>query len=182
MDLVDLIKEKRFLGQEFLTWLWFMSEERGGAVRLEDSAEEVTVVFEKHLLLESGEGEDLEKVICQGLRAGLTEARTGLSLGKKIEQARILLARDTYEWHLTIRAGLFEFRSVRLPRTMSAAEEEEGPDAVAGRVLDRIFLFELMTRTVDELFRMFLRRRLAPADWEEERRRIAAWISAASQA
>ena len=32
MDLVDLIQEKRFLGQEFLAWLWFKSEERGGPV------------------------------------------------------------------------------------------------------------------------------------------------------
>ncbi len=178
MDLVDLIKEKRFLGQEFLTWLWFASEERGGAILLEDSQEDVNVVFEKHLLLESGEGEDLEKVICQGLRAGLTEARTGLALGKKIEQARLLVARDTYEWHVTIRAGMLEFRSVRLPKTMNAAEEEEGPDAVAGRILDRIYLFELLTRTVDELFRMFLKRRVRPEDWQNERERIAAWIGA----
>ena len=34
MDLVDLITEKRFLGQEFLTWLWYKSEERGGSVNL----------------------------------------------------------------------------------------------------------------------------------------------------
>ncbi len=34
MDLVDLIAEKRFLGQEFLTWLWWKSEERGGSVSL----------------------------------------------------------------------------------------------------------------------------------------------------
>ncbi len=34
MDLVDLIEEKRFLGQEFLTWLWWKSEERGGVVAL----------------------------------------------------------------------------------------------------------------------------------------------------
>ena len=32
MDLVDLIEEKKFLGQEFLAWLWYKSEERGGAV------------------------------------------------------------------------------------------------------------------------------------------------------
>ena len=34
MDLVDLIAEKRFLGQEFLTWLWWKSEERGGTVEV----------------------------------------------------------------------------------------------------------------------------------------------------
>jgi hypothetical protein len=33
MDLVDIISEKKFLGQEFLTWLWYKSEERGGKRR-----------------------------------------------------------------------------------------------------------------------------------------------------
>ena len=50
MDLVDLIAEKRFLGQEFLTWLWWKSEERGGSVEVAGRGD-VGVVFEKHMLL-----------------------------------------------------------------------------------------------------------------------------------
>lgn len=176
MDLVDLIKEKKFLGQEFLTWLWFKSEERGGTIFLEDSGEDITVVFEKHILLESGEGDEREKVICQGLHAGLAEARTGLALGKKIEQARILIGRETFEWNVTIRATLLEFRSVRLPKTMAAGEEEEGPDAAAGMILERISLVETLTRTVDELFRMFLKLRTSAAEWPRENARIADWV------
>ncbi len=176
MDLVDLIKEKRFLSQEFLTWLWFKSEERGGTILLEDSGEDITVVFEKHLLLESGEGDDLEKVICQGLHAGLTEARTGLAMGKKIEQARLLIGRDTFEWNVTLRACLLEFRSVRLPKTMTDEEEEKGPDAVAGMILERISLIKTLTRTVDELLRMFLKIRTSGEAWIRESGKIAAWI------
>jgi len=176
MDLVDLIKEKRYLGQEFLTWLWFKSEERGGSIFLDDSGEDITVVFEKHLLLESGEGDELEKVICQGLHAGLNEARTGLAMGKKIEQARLLIGRETYEWNVTIRASLLEFRSVRLPKTMNPAEEEEGPDAAAGMILERISLVESLTGIVDELFRMFLKIRTEPEKWLMESKKIAAWV------
>ena len=73
MDLVDLIQEKRFLGQEFLAWLWYKSEERGGSVELPGIGD-VMVVFEKHMLLEFGEGESNEKVICRGLQTELKEA------------------------------------------------------------------------------------------------------------
>jgi recombination associated protein RdgC len=59
MDLVDIISEKKFLGQEFLTWLWYKSEERGGAILLPEEGD-ILVVFEKHMLLESGDGESLE--------------------------------------------------------------------------------------------------------------------------
>ena len=50
MDLVDLIQEKKFLGQEFLAWLWFKSEERGGSVEVPGRGD-VLVIFEKHMLL-----------------------------------------------------------------------------------------------------------------------------------
>jgi hypothetical protein len=81
MDLVDLIQEKRFLGQEFLAWLWYKSEERGGSVEVPGRGD-VLVVFEKHMLLEYGEGEASEKVICRGLQTELKEARAGLGWRK----------------------------------------------------------------------------------------------------
>lgn len=174
MDLVDLIEEKRFLGQEFLTWLWFKSEERGGTIHV--GGEDIQLVFEKHMLLEYGEGEAFEKIVCQGLQAELKEARTGLRMGKKLEQARLHLVRGEYEWHITIKAGLLEFRSVRPPKTMTGAEEGDSEEAVEGRLLDRIGLLETAVATVDELFSMFLEVRVAHDLWQRERARIRAWI------
>ena len=116
MDLVDIISEKKFIGQEFLTWLWWKSEERGGLVGLPGYGD-ITVVFEKHMLLEFGEGEYSEKLVCTGLQTELKEARTGLVMGKKLEQARLQIINSDYEWNVTLGAGLFEYRSVRLPKT-----------------------------------------------------------------
>ena len=45
MDLLDIIDEKRFVGQEFLTWLWFKSEERGGTIFLPEAGEDIQLVF-----------------------------------------------------------------------------------------------------------------------------------------
>lgn len=181
MDLVDLITEKRFLGQEFLTWLWYKSEERGGTVFLPGAGEDIQLVFEKHMLLEYGEGESHEKVICRGLQTELREARTGLAMGKKLEQARVHLVRGEYEWHFTLQGSLLEFRNVKPPRTMTGSEESEDPEAVEGRILDRIGLMETVVRTVDELFRMFLTIRVG-AGWEEELDRVRAWINKAAAA
>jgi len=175
MDLVDLIEEKRFLGQEFLTWLWFKSEERGGSINLPDSGD-IQVIFEQHMLLEYGEGESHEKVICQGQQAELKEAKTGLAMGKKLEQARIRLARDNHEWRLSLSGALMQFRSVRVPKTMSPGEEEGDEAAREGLILDRIGLLEMATRTVDELFRLYLSIRLNP-EWTAERDRISHWIA-----
>lgn len=176
MDLVDLITEKRFLGQEFVTWLWYKSEERGGTIFLPGEGD-IQVVFEKYVLLESGEGEAHEKLICRGLQAELQEARTGLLMGKKLEQARIHLVRGQYEWNFTLTAALLEFRNVRVPKTMTPAEEEAAdPAAVEGRILERLSMVEEAASTVNELFRMFLKLRVGP-DWEGELRKIRLWVN-----
>lgn len=176
MDLVDLIVEKRFLGQEFLTWLWFKSDERGGTVYVPDHGD-VQVLFERHLLLESSdEGDQLGKVICQGPQAELQEARTGLAVGKKLEQARMVIRRGDHEWRLSLKGSMLEYRSVRPPKTMSQSEESDDPAAREGLILDRIGLFETLARIIDDLFRLYLASRLSDG-WPGELEKIRAWTS-----
>jgi recombination associated protein RdgC len=174
MDLVDLIQEKKFLGQEFLAWLWFKSEERGGSVEVPGRGD-VLVIFEKHMLLEYGEGDASEKVICRGLQTELKEARAGLGLAKKPEQARIRLAYGDYEFGVTLTAAIFEFRNVRLPKTVDSADEGKNAESMEGRILERIGLFEQLTHLVGDLFRMYINIR-ASRLWNEELVKIRAWI------
>ncbi len=176
MDLVDLIDEKRFLGQEFLTWLWWKSEERGGSILLPDRGD-IIVVFEKHMLLEYGEGESNEKLICSGLQSELQEARTGLLMGKKLEQARIQLVSAEHEWNFTLAAALMEFRNVKLPKTAGTEADSSGnPEETEGMILERIYLFEELVRLVNELFHLFLQNRIAES-WGKELVRIREWVN-----
>ncbi len=174
MDLVDLIQEKRFLGQEFLAWLWFKSEERGGSIDVPGKGD-VLVIFEKHMLLEYGEGDASEKVICRGLQTELKEARAGLGLAKKPEQARIRLAYGDYEFGVTLSAAIFEFRNVRLPKTVDSADEGKNAESLEGQILERIALFEQLTHLVVDLFRMFINIRASKL-WNEELIKIRTWV------
>lgn len=175
MDLVDLIAEKRFLGQEFLTWLWYKSEERGGTIALPDKGD-ITVSFEKHMLLEFGEGEASEKLICTGLQAELQEARTGLTMGKKLEQARIVLGYRDYEYSITLSGGLMEFRNVRLPKTEATETSSlDNPEEAEGMILERVYLIEELIRLVTDLFQMFLALRVDD-QWPEELQKIRGWV------
>lgn len=179
MDLVDLIQEKRFLGQEFLAWLWFKSDERGGAIDIPGTGD-VLVVFEKHMLLEFGEGDASEKVICRGLQTELREARSGLLMGKKPEQARIRLTRGDYEFNVTLTAATMEFRNVKLPKTVGAEDERDDLESMEGRILERISLFEELTSLVNDLFRLFLSVR-ASDQWPAELVRVRQWVHQVNQ-
>ena len=171
MDLVDIITEKRFLGQEFLTWLWFKSEETGGVVSMDDS--EAIVSFEKLMLLEAGEGETHEQVTCRGVRAELNEARTGLRMGKKLEQANIHLVVGDHEYRMTIKASRMEFRGVKFPKIIGNNDLDE----VEGRLLDVFGMLHTAYSTVDSLFRHFVRIRVGDL-WPIELSKMNAWVHA----
>jgi recombination associated protein RdgC len=180
MDLLDLIEEKRFLGQEFLIWLWCKSEERGGSIDLPGRGT-VPVVFEKHMLLECGAGPECEKLVCRGLMTELKEARAGLALGKRPEQARLKIGSEEREYSFTLTAATLEFRSMKLPATAGAddggSHEREG---LEGQILERIALLEEGIELVNELFRLFLHIRTTDR-WNDELLRLRRWISSGAE-
>ncbi len=160
------------LGREFLTWLWFKTEERGGAVMI-PGVGDVEVVFSRRLALESGDGEYSETVVCQGLHAGLKEGKAALREGKKVKEARLQLTMGTDQWEFTLKGDPFHFQSLKLPTSLALSEEEEEKE---GRLLERIALVENATKTIDHLFSVFLHRRVS-GDWSaDEIPRIRKWI------
>jgi recombination associated protein RdgC len=162
-----------FLGREFLTWLWFKSEERGGAVEVAGTGD-VEVSFARRLVLESGGGEYSESIICQGLHSGLKEGKAAIQEGKKAKEARIQLGVGSDRFEFTLKADLFQFQTLRLPSGLNFEEEEREQ---GGGVLERMYLTETVIKTMDQLFSLFLKRRLSP-DWSsEDIPRIKKWVS-----
>ncbi len=159
-------------GREFLTWLWFKSEERNGRVLI-PGAGESEIFFIRRLVLESGDGEYAETVVCQGLHADLKEGKEALRQGKKITAARLRVVHDKTEWEFTFKADRFHFQSMKLP-TLPENEEEEIDRE--GQLLDRIALIEKAAGMMDLLFQSFLERRLSN-DWEGDFTRMQKWIS-----
>ena len=107
----------------------------------------------------------------------LKEARTSLALAKKPEQARIRLSWAEHEFGVTLTAAVFEFRNIRLPKTVAGADEGENREDMEGRILERIALFELLTGLILDLFRLFVNIR-ASQQWQEELGKMRTWVAA----
>jgi hypothetical protein len=165
---VDLL----MVGREFLTWLWFKSEERNGRILIA-GAGEGEVFFIRRLVLESGDGEYAETVVCQGLHADLKEGKEALRQGKKITAARLRVAYENTEWEFTFKADRFHFQSMKLP---TLPEDDGDQIDREGQLLERIDLIEKAAGMMDLLFQSFLERRLA-SDWDGELGRMHRWIS-----
>jgi len=160
------------IGREFLTWLWFKSEERNGTVLVPDAGE-CEVIFLRRLVLESGDGEYAETVVCQGLHADLKEGKEALRQGKKITAARLRIAHDKTEWEFTFKADRFHFQSMKLPTFPENDGEEIDRE---GQLLERIYLIEKAAGMMDFLFVSFLNVRRSE-DWGTEQARMQKWIA-----
>jgi hypothetical protein len=163
------------IGREFLTWLWFKSEERNGTVLI-PGAGESEVVFIRRLVLESGDGEYAETIVCQGMHADLKEGKEALRQGKKITAARLRVAHDKTEWEFTFTADRFHFQSMKLP-TLPESEGEEIDRE--GQLLERVYLIEKAAGLMDLLLQHFLTIRIS-ADWGTEQTRMQKWIAPAA--
>jgi recombination associated protein RdgC len=160
-----------FIGREFLTWLWFKSEERNGRIAL-TNAEEVELHFMKRVVLGSGEGEYSQSVVCSGIHAELKEGKEAIRQGKKVKEAGIKLTSNQNEWEFTFKADTFQFQSLK-PPVMDWQETQEDP---SGNILERIYLIENAVKTVDSLYESFLQIRYSP-QWEEsEMKLLAKWL------
>ena len=161
-----------FLGREFLTWLWFKSEERDGTIMAPDVGD-IGIIFFQKLILESGEGEYSETVACKGIHSDLNEGKAPLRKGKKIKEARIKLGIESDECEFTFKADSFQIQTMKLPATLNMDEEEKDKE---GRILERIYLTETAIGMMEKLFSMFLTKRLS-ATWDsEEVTRLKKWM------
>ena len=162
-----------FLGREFLTWLWFKSEERSGNIMVEGLGD-IGIAFLQRIVLESGEGEYSETVLCKGLHADLKEGKAALKMGKKIKEARLKMNIESDEWEFTFKADDFTFQSMKTPARQETEEDEAERE---GRMLERIYVIEKAMGMMERLFDLFLTLRGTSRWSSEELPRMAQWIA-----
>lgn len=154
-EMLSLVQEKRFLGQEFLTWLWHVSEEQGYAVLAD--GRQVEVLLGDHLALGPAQGQEGTRVTVRGHEASLSEARQALRRGKLLDSLRLGLRLDGEEYWLGLDAPTLGVKSLRLPTT-APSEDRAG---LAGLLLERIALIETAVSAVQGLLGRYLELRLA---------------------
>jgi hypothetical protein len=167
----ESVETASLIGREFLTWLWFKSEERNGRIKI-SKTDELELHFLKRIVLEAGEGEYSQGVVCHGIHAELKEGKEAIRQGKKVKEAGIKLLHDTNEWELTLKADSFYFQSLKLP----VQDWQDTPEDPSGSLLERIYLIENAVNTIDGLFESFLHIRFSPQWREKETQLLSQWL------
>lgn len=165
--------ERAFLGEEFLTWLWWRSETGRAEFELSQS-ERVGVALDAPLLLKSTEEDENGNRPEQTLKFGspLRGPESGVALrrGKRLVRAKLILSDGTREWNCTFDAENFVLKSIRVPEP--DADDDSGDPA-----LENVSAFEETFLMFDAIFRIYLIERISPEFRSKQLREMRAWVN-----
>lgn len=159
---------KPFLGKEFLTWIWHLSEtrSRGGITLPELPTFEIWI--DDRLLLQSFQKSSEEHLIRGGDPSRTKEAHVALLEGKAVKELKLgLRIQKVGEFTCTLNSSDLLPRLLTLPQS-STEEPEETSDRTprTSPVLLRLRQIELFTSVLDHLFAWFLQER-TKEDWDD---------------
>ena len=154
------LNDGRFLGSEFLTWVWYYIERLGGSIQAGDKIANVHLGDRMVLVLP---GDRKERVVCTTQANFLHEARTGLRQGKVVDEAQLFFIIGENEYFLTLDSSLWSVKGLKTPKQLPDYGRED-PD---GRFLEKMYFIEEVFAALDALFIRFLAERLTPG-WETD--------------
>lgn len=166
MKPLELIEQGRFLGEEFLLWLWMRGLAEGGTSGIEGDLSACFVDDAVQLVSERGDVKELS--LRKGNPAESREAFEALSRGMRPNKAKVRLLSGDMEWTFVLNAATLDTSAMKLPPTQSKDH--------AGRVADRLFLLEEGLAHLERRFTTFLEDRVE--DPQSMEKSLGDWIRA----
>ncbi|MFO7559693.1 MAG: hypothetical protein R6X10_12740 [Desulfobacterales bacterium] len=161
----------KFLGYEFLTWLWFILDEgKNQPIKIQNDP--VLLEVDNRIVLENSLNNMTESVTIKGDGAGLEEAKLSLQKGGVVTECSFLLKTAGQEWRFCIKGENLTISSLKPPETgrIEKKDDEEGC------VLEKYYLYEKVVVVVESLYNRFIKLRISK-NWETDTvPRLKKWI------
>ncbi len=171
LDVAVSYNRYRFLGREFLTWLWYSLEKNPRLVASVDPEIE-GIEIGNRMVLENRGPAGLETVTIKGDDPGLEEGLTALKKGALVSEMSISFKSADQQWRLTLKGESLYITGLKVPDTGPVETEED----IDGALLEKMFLVERAVRLVDGLFSRFVQVRISERWIAETVADIRKWI------
>ena len=172
LDIAVAYNRYKFLGNEFLTWLWFMIETDQSSFRQHDP-DLVSLTVGNRLVLENTRSNAKETVTIKGDNASMEEGLLAISKGAAVTEIHLAYKTGAQTWEFSLKGESLNISNLKLPETGPV----ETPDDIEGVVLEKIYLIEKVIGIVNNLFTHFIHLRLSNT-WDNQTvSRIRKWAS-----
>ena len=175
LDISVAYNRYKFLGNGFLTWLWFMMDDDKTGL-LEPHGDLADLSIGNRVVLRNTTHNRDEVITIKGDGAGLEEGQTALRKGAVVTEINLVAKIGDNEWRFNVKGESLNISSLKIPETGRIETTED----VEGVVLEKIYLFEKAVKLLQELYQQFIRLRVSP-DWEKKTlRQMSKWIQKAA--
>ena len=156
LDVAAAYNRYRFLGNEFLTWLWFTIDT--GQDRLRTFDEDLTALeIGNRVDLENRRDERIERITIKGEDADLKEGYLAMKKGALVSDLNLVYRCANDRWQFNLKGESLNISALRTPETAPPEKEED----VEGAVLENVYLHERINRFVETAFHHFVHLRLS---------------------
>ena len=173
LDVAVSYNRYKFLGYEFLTWLWFVIE--NGQRLIQPSLPESALIrIGNRIKLENHRNKNLETITIKGDEAGLEEGILALRKGALVTELSIVYETENRIRQFTIRGESLNIGNLKT-QTAGPIERTDSDDTEE-RVLEKADQYDETIRLVDHLYQNFIKLRVS-TDWENKTTvKIKNWI------
>jgi hypothetical protein len=154
LDVAVAYNRYKFIGNEFLTWLWFNAD--ANPKYFNEIDETITGLYiGNRVVLENTINDAIEIITIKGDDAGLEEGLLSLRKGAVVIEINLICKSQDQEWQFTLKGESLSFYTLKVPETGPV----ESKDDMEGIILEKTYLYEKVTVLIDNLFNRFLKER-----------------------
>jgi hypothetical protein len=159
LDISMAYNRHKFLGHEFLTWVWFLIENDHNMI---EGLEQETVSLEigNRIVLENMQNNTVETITIKGDDAGLEEGILALRKGAVVTEMNLVYKVGDQKWQFTVKGESFNMTSLNLPHTGRIESQKD----IEGAVIEKVYLYDRVIQLIDNLFKQFITLRVSN-DW-----------------
>lgn len=168
----------RFIGDEFLTWLWFVVATNSyGPLFKEEGTEtpagDIRLSLGDRIVLKNSHDLGEETITITGSGADWQEGAVALRKGARVTELGLIFQLEENTWRATLKGESLHISGLKTPQGGKVFASEETEAAV----LEKIYLYEQIFVWIDRLFDAFIHRRVS-GTWEKEQvGAVRKWIN-----
>ncbi|WP_028315431.1 hypothetical protein [Desulfatibacillum aliphaticivorans] len=171
IDVTVSFKRYSFLGLEFLTWLWWATEE--DPEQIAKAAGEPAVLYVgNRIVLEKRQREDVERVTIKGDAAQMDEGVLALKKGAQVKDVNLVMEIGDQKWTFNLNGETMAFSTLKTPPTAPVRVVDE----MEGAIIEKAALLEKPINVIHNIFSHFIKIRISEG-WREELLKVRKWIT-----
>ncbi len=172
LDVAVSYKRFKFLGNEFLTWLWYIMENQPDLLNKADK-DLVSLDIGNRIVFENSRNNTVESITIKGDEAGLEEGVLSLQKGAVVTELNLIFKAGDHEWRFNIKGESLNISGFKPPESGKVEKSED----IEGAVLEKVFLYEKIFVFINCLYEQFIKLRVTDKWAKEVVPSIKKWIA-----